>query len=80
VVPGAVCYSYGSAAHVHAVTALSNGNTYTYDANGNMTQRIIGAVSWNLTYNAENRMQSIGDGTYGATYLYDGDGVRVGSW
>jgi len=46
-------------------------------------------VIWNLTYNADkrstpehsgvrNRAQSIGDGTYGATYLYDGDGVRVG--
>jgi hypothetical protein len=29
-------YTYGS--HVHGVTALSNGNTYSYDANGNPSQ------------------------------------------
>jgi RHS repeat-associated protein len=46
-------------------------------------------MTWNLTYNADkrstpqrsgvgNRAQSIGNRTYGATYLNDCDGVRVG--
>ena len=30
-------YTYGGS-HVHAVTALSNGNTYSYDSNGNPSQ------------------------------------------
>ncbi|HKY54201.1 MAG TPA: hypothetical protein VJM08_07850, partial [Anaerolineales bacterium] len=38
----ATTYTYGSAAHKHAVTALSTGESYTYDANGNMTQRVEG--------------------------------------
>ena len=32
-----VTYTYGGS-HVHAVTALSNGNTYSYDSNGNPSQ------------------------------------------
>jgi RHS repeat-associated protein len=64
------------------VTSLSNGNTYTYDPNGNLTQRVVNGVTWNLSYNAENRTQSLAkaDGSYGVTYLYDGDGQRVGQY
>jgi len=35
-----VNYTYNSG-HFHAVSALSNGNTYSYDANGNMTYRHV---------------------------------------
>ena len=77
-VTGAISYTYGNPAHVHAVTNLSNNNSYVYDANGNTTQRVVGGVTWNLTYNVENRTQSLGNGTYSSTYVYDSDGVRVG--
>ncbi len=47
-----VNYSYNSS-RPHAVTGLSNGNSYQYDANGNMTQRVVDGVTWNLTYNVD---------------------------
>ena len=32
--------------HKHAVASLSTGETYTYDANGNMTQRVEGGLTY----------------------------------
>ena len=78
IAPSLINYSYTDSSHVHAVTNLSNGNHYTYDLNGNMTQRTVNGVTWNIMYDAENHTQSLGNGSYSATYLYDGDGVRVG--
>jgi RHS repeat-associated protein/uncharacterized repeat protein (TIGR01451 family) len=78
-ISGQITYTYADPAHIHAVTS-ANSNTYTYDANGNLTRRIVSGVTWNLSYNAENRTQSLAkaDGSYGVTYIYDGDGQRVG--
>ena len=45
--------------HAHAVAALSNGNTYIYDANGNMIQRNVNALTFDLAYDAENRLVSV---------------------
>ena len=69
-------YTY-SATHKHAATSLSNGNTYGYDANGNMTSRHVFEGTefkdYTLTYNAENQLVSVsGDAT--ASFVYDGDG------
>jgi hypothetical protein len=68
-------YTYGSAAHKHAVTVVG-GNNYSDDTNGNMTGRSVGGQSYSLTYNAENHLVSVG-GAANASFVYDGDGVRV---
>jgi len=71
-----VGYTYGSSAHKHAVTALSNGNTYSYDSNGNMTYRLVNGQAFNLGYDAENRMVGV-TGAVTETFGYSGDGQRV---
>lgn len=52
-------YTYGDTAHIHAATALSNGNSYGYDANGNMTARTVDGQVFDLAYDAENRLTSV---------------------
>ena len=46
-------YTYSSA-HPHAVEKINGSQKYWYDANGNMTKRVVGANTFNLTYDAEN--------------------------
>jgi RHS repeat-associated protein len=82
-------YQY-SASIPHAVTSVNpetgSPDTYTYDANGNMTCRIENGVTFKQDYNAENRISAIhkmngncstGSVTESWLYGYDGDGVRV---
>ena len=80
-------YSYGDSAHKHAVTALSTGESYQYDADGNMTCRVEGGNTYIQTFNAENRMSQAQQvsgtcavpGTVIAqwSFIYDGDGNLV---
>ena len=72
----AVQYTYDTQ-HPHAVTALSSGESYTYDANGNMTQRVENGITWTQTYNAENRLATLSDASTTWAFSYDGDGSRV---
>jgi RHS repeat-associated protein len=69
----------GALTKVHAATSLDGTtNAYCYDANGNMTRRKIGANTYTLSYDPENRLKQIsraGAPTY--DYVYDGDGQRV---
>jgi YD repeat-containing protein len=55
-------YQY-SASIPHAVTSVNpetgSPDTYSYDANGNMTCRIENGVTYTHAYNAENRASSI---------------------
>ena len=60
----------------HAVTAAGN-NTYDYDANGNMIIGGSGTDDRVITYDYENRPESIIKGSITTTFVYDGDGGRV---
>jgi YD repeat-containing protein len=51
--------------------------SFNYDANGNMTQRVIGGNTYTLSYDAENRLVSVTGPSMSATFTYDGDGNRV---
>ena len=73
---GGVSYSYGDSSHAHAVTSLSNGSSFQYDANGNMTQRTVNGQTYHLSYDAENRLAGV-SGASTASFTYNGDGERV---
>ena len=74
-------------AHPHAARAMGNGNSYEYDANGNMTIRrelsgtetFVYTQSWSI----DNRLIGVTKATVTGTvlavttYAYDGDGARV---
>jgi YD repeat-containing protein len=67
-------------AQAHAVTSVDRPlgtDSFTYDANGNMIERIEAGVTWTQGFNAENRLSSITDGESTWTFVYDGDGNRV---
>ena len=70
-----VNYTYDTN-HKHAVAAMSSGESYVYDANGNQTQRVVGGNTYNLTFDAENHLVGV-SGAVTATFVYDGDGNRV---
>ncbi len=72
-------YTYGDSSHVHAVTGLSNGWLFTYDANGNMTTRVEGGVTYKQEFDDENRLTVVTNTATGqVTRLwYDGDGNRT---
>lgn len=66
-------YIYGeNGAGPHAVTK-AGANTYTYDANGNMTA----GAGRTMAYDYENRLTSVETITHTVTFAYDGDGGRV---
>ena len=73
---GGATYTYGDAAHKHAVTSRSGGWLYTYDANGNMLTRVGGGKTFDYAYDAEHHLTSV-SGSTTASMVYDGDGNRV---
>jgi RHS repeat-associated protein len=48
-----------------------------YDANGNMTYRLVDGAGQVLSYDAENRLVSVQTSTGTSSFTYDGDGNRV---
>jgi len=69
-------YSYPtsgpSSVRPHAVTTAGS-NSYSYDANGNLTS----GAGRTLTYNLENKPLTITIAGQTTTFVYDGDGGRV---
>jgi len=72
-------YTAFAAGHPHAVVDVGGATRYTYDANGNMTTRWSTQFNgWQtLTWDHENRLNSVTGAGTDESYLYDGDGQRV---
>ncbi len=68
-------YTYGSAAHPHAVTAAGS-HTYTYDANGNQVTRDGASQAW-ASFNLPVQLAQPIDGvTYQSQFSYGPDHQR----
>lgn len=52
-------------------------STFDYDAAGNTTQRVIGARTQNLTWDAEGHLKTLTEASKTTSYLYDSDGDRL---
>jgi RHS repeat-associated protein len=77
-----VTQSYG-ATQPHAVRSLSDGSSFQYDANGNMTQRTemsgTQLVTYQQQWDIDNHLVVVTNTTTGQVtqYFYDADGTRV---
>lgn len=62
----------------YTVEVSGTNATYTYDPNGNTTQKVDGADSWTYEWNAENQLVRVSkNGVEVASYKYDAAGRRV---
>jgi RHS repeat-associated protein len=59
------------------VTTLGTGESYTYDANGNMITRVEGGLTYTQTFDAENRLITVVVSGQTTSFVYDGDGNLV---
>jgi YD repeat-containing protein len=68
--------TYADPARPHAVSATSDGTSYGYDANGNLTTTALsGGQVVTYTYDAENRLTQVGN-----YYQFTLDEVNGGDW
>jgi YD repeat-containing protein len=74
---GVGAYQYGSNLNGTGVGPYQarkvNGATYSYDANGNLTS----AGGWTYSWNADNTLAGMTNGSAPESYTYDADGERV---
>lgn len=67
--------------HALAATATTGATpasaSYTYDANGNTTGRTLPSGAQTLTWNAENRLDTITAPGGSTSYIYDADGNQL---
>lgn len=70
--------------HKQAVTAITGGYNFDYDANGNMTSRIDSTSHYSHTFNIKNELETVtdynlgkGGGSSVTTFTYDASGQRV---
>jgi len=72
-------YTYGLSGKIpHAVTSLSDGTAFTYDANGNMAKKSKSGVTTTYTYDTENHLKTVVQGWLTIDqFEYDGDGGRT---
>jgi RHS repeat-associated protein len=82
---GGVTYTYPTpgSPQPHAVTGASNGGSFVYDYNGNMTSRRLqtGGPTYTQTWDDDNRLASVTVPISGSeqttTFTYDGNGALV---
>ncbi|MFH0855559.1 MAG: RHS repeat-associated core domain-containing protein [Candidatus Omnitrophota bacterium] len=70
----AVNYIYNT---LNQLTKDSTGITFSYDKNGNLTQRKSSAATENFTYDYENRMKSYTAPGQNSAFAYDSSGKRI---
>jgi RHS repeat-associated protein len=77
-------YTYGDGNHKQAVTAITGGHNFVYDANGNMTDRIDSTGVYSQTFNVENELATVtkqppvkNDPASVTNFTYDAGGQRV---
>ena len=62
----------------YQVTGAGSAATYSYDANGNLIQKVEGSDTWTYEWNAENQLTRVlTNGAEVARYKYDPNGRRV---
>jgi RHS repeat-associated protein len=69
-----VSLTFGASGMGSSTTNQPSG--YTFDASGNMTVEPLSPPN-NMTYDGENRMTAFSGNGGGASYTYDGNGLRV---
>jgi YD repeat-containing protein len=72
-------YGIGDA-NPDAPTQIANGlstTTFTYDNNGNVTQKTVDGTTTTYVYDYANRLISLGSGGATTTYGYEAFGARV---
>lgn len=57
--------------------SFSTGETFSYDANGNMITRVEGGQTYNQVFDAENRLISVTVNSQTTQFVYDGDSNLV---